>query len=45
MKDRSTAPASEEPPDMESIAKIADEYGIEIPFLRRSHNVQGESTG
>ena len=45
MKDRSTAPASEDPPDMESIAKIAAEYGIEIPSLRRSHNGQGESTG
>ncbi len=31
MKDRSTAPVSEDPPDMERIAKIAAEYGIEIP--------------
>jgi quercetin dioxygenase-like cupin family protein len=31
MKDRSTAPAFEDPPDMERIAKIAAEYGIEIP--------------
>jgi quercetin dioxygenase-like cupin family protein len=30
MKDRSTAPAFEDPPDMERIAKIAAEYGIEI---------------
>jgi quercetin dioxygenase-like cupin family protein len=30
-KDRSTAPVSEDPPDMERIAKIAAEYGIEIP--------------
>ncbi len=31
MKDRLTAPVSEDPPDMERIAKIAAEYGIEIP--------------
>jgi quercetin dioxygenase-like cupin family protein len=30
VKDGSTAPASEDPPDMETIAKIAAEYGIEI---------------
>ena len=45
MKDRSTAPASEDPPDMERIAKIAAEYGIEIPSLSRLHNGQGESAG
>jgi protein-tyrosine-phosphatase len=31
--------------DMERIAKIAAEYGIEIPSLSRLHNGQGESTG
>ena len=31
-------PASEAPPDMESIAKIAAEYGIEIPSLAGSYN-------
>ena len=45
MKDRSTAPASEDPLDMERIAKIAAEYGIEIPSLSRLHNGQSESTG
>jgi mannose-6-phosphate isomerase-like protein (cupin superfamily) len=30
-KDGSTQPASEDPPDMERIAKLAAEYGIEIP--------------
>jgi mannose-6-phosphate isomerase-like protein (cupin superfamily) len=30
MKDGSTPPASEDPPDMESVARIAAEYGIEI---------------
>ena len=45
MKDRSAAPISEDPPDMKRIAKIAAEYGIEIPPLGRSYNGQGESTG
>lgn len=31
MKDRCTPPVSEDPPDMETIAKIAADYGIEIP--------------
>jgi len=44
MKDRSTAPVSEDPPDMESIVKIAAEYGIEMPPPGRSYNRQGEST-
>jgi quercetin dioxygenase-like cupin family protein len=33
-KDRTTAPVSENPPDMERIAKTAAEYGIEIPPSR-----------
>ena len=36
-KDTSTPLGSEDPPDMESIAKIAAEYGIEMPSLRRSY--------
>jgi quercetin dioxygenase-like cupin family protein len=44
MKDRSTAPVSEDPPDMESIAKIAAEYGIEMPSPGRSYNGQEEIT-
>ena len=40
MKDGSTAPASEDPPDMERIAKIAAEYGIEMPPPGRSYNRQ-----
>ncbi len=31
-KDRATAPVSENPPDMERIARTAAEYGIEIPL-------------
>ncbi len=45
MKDRSTAPVSEDPPDMERIAKIAAEYGIEMPSPGRSYNGQEEITG
>ena len=45
MKDRSTAQASEDPPDMEKIAKIAAEYGIEMPPPGRSYNRQEEVTG
>ena len=37
-KETSTPLGSEDPPDMESIAKIAAEYGIEMPSLRRSYN-------
>ena len=37
-KEGSTSPASEDPPHMESIAKIAAEYGIEMPLPRRSYN-------
>ena len=44
-KDAFTPLGSEDPPDMERIAKIAAEYGIEIPPLGRSYNGQGESTG
>jgi hypothetical protein len=33
-KDRTTAPVSENPPDMERIAKTAAEYGIEILLSR-----------
>jgi mannose-6-phosphate isomerase-like protein (cupin superfamily) len=44
MKDGSTPPASEDPPDMERIAKLAAEYGIEMPPPGRSYNRQGEST-
>ncbi len=45
MKDRSTAPVSVDPPDMERIAKIAAEYGIEMPSPGRSYNGQEEITG
>jgi len=45
MKDRSTAPVSEDPPDMERIAKIAAEYGIAMPSPGRSYNGQEEITG
>jgi quercetin dioxygenase-like cupin family protein len=45
MKDGSTAPASEDPPDMETIAKIAAEYGIEIPPPGRSYNREEKITG
>ena len=38
MKDGSTVPVSEDPPDMERIAKLAAEYGIEIPPPDRSYN-------
>jgi len=44
MKDGSTAQASEDPPDMGSIVKIAAEYGIEIPPPGRSYNGQEEIT-
>jgi quercetin dioxygenase-like cupin family protein len=44
MKDGSTAQASEDPPDMESIVKIAAEYGIEMPPPGRSYNGQEEIT-
>jgi mannose-6-phosphate isomerase-like protein (cupin superfamily) len=44
MKDGSTAQASEDPPDMESIVKIAAEYGIEMPPPCRSYNGQEEIT-
>jgi quercetin dioxygenase-like cupin family protein len=44
MKDGSKAPAFEDPPDMEKIARIAAEYGIEMPPPGRSYNRQGEST-
>ncbi len=37
-KDAFTHLGSEDPPDMEDIAKIATEYGIEIPSLGRSYN-------
>jgi hypothetical protein len=37
-KDTSTPLGFEDPPDMESIAEIAAEYGIEMPSLRRSYN-------
>jgi mannose-6-phosphate isomerase-like protein (cupin superfamily) len=43
-KDGSTAQASEDPPDMESIVKIAAEYGIEMPSPGRSYNGQEEIT-
>ena len=39
-KDGSTPPGSEDPPDMESIAKIAAEYGIEMPLPGRSYDGQ-----
>jgi mannose-6-phosphate isomerase-like protein (cupin superfamily) len=42
-KDGSTPPGSEDPPDMESIAKIAAEYGIEMPLPGRSYNRQERS--
>ena len=42
--DTSTPPVSEDPPDMESIAKIAAEYGIEMPSPGRSYNGQEEIT-
>ena len=45
MKDGSTAPVSEDPPDMERIVKIAAEYGIEMPPPGRSYNRQEEVTG
>ena len=44
MKDGSTAQASEDPPDMERIVKIAAHYGIEMPPPGRSYNGQEEST-
>ena len=44
MKDRYPAPASGDPPDMERIARIAAEYGIEIPPTGRSYNRQEEVT-
>jgi mannose-6-phosphate isomerase-like protein (cupin superfamily) len=37
-KDAFTHLGSEDPPDMEGIAKIATEYGIEIPSLGSSYN-------
>ena len=43
-KGRPIAPVSENPPDMEKIAKIAVEYGIEMLFPDRSHNRQEEVT-
>ena len=45
MNDKSTPPVPEDPPDMERIAKIAAEYGIEIPSPDRSYNGEEESTG
>jgi mannose-6-phosphate isomerase-like protein (cupin superfamily) len=45
MKDRSAAPVSEDPSDMERIAKIAAEYGIEMPSPGRSYNGREEITG
>ena len=42
-KDGSTPPGSEDPPDMESIAKIAAQYGIEMPLPGRSYNRQERS--
>ena len=44
-KDRPTTPVSEDPLDMERIAKIAAEYGIEMMSPGRSHTGQGEVTG
>lgn len=44
-KDGAPAPVSEDTPDMDRIAKIAAEYGIEIPPLGRSYNGKGESAG
>lgn len=43
-KDGPAAPVSGSPPDLERIAAIAAEYGIEIPPLGRSRNGQGETT-
>ena len=43
-KDGCTGAVTEDPPDMERIARIAAEYGIEIPPPGRSYNRQGEST-
>lgn len=45
MKDRLTAPVSEDPPDMERIAKIAAEYGIEMPPPGRLYNREAKITG
>ena len=44
MKDGSKAPVSEDPPDMERIAKIAAEYGIEIPPPARPYNREEKIT-
>ncbi len=37
-RDVSTTPVSEDPPDMERIARIAVEYGIEMPIPGRSYD-------
>jgi quercetin dioxygenase-like cupin family protein len=44
-KDAFTPLGSEDPPDMEGIAKIAAEYGIEMPSPGRSFSGQKEITG
>ena len=44
MKDGSTAPVSEDPPDMEKIVKIAAEYGIEILPPGRPYNREEKIT-
>ena len=43
-KDTSAPPVPEEPPDMERIANIAAEYGIEMLSPGRSYNRQEEIT-
>ncbi len=43
-KDTSAPPAPEEPPDMERIANIAAEYGMEMLSPGRSYNRQKEIT-
>jgi mannose-6-phosphate isomerase-like protein (cupin superfamily) len=42
--DKATPPVPDDPPDMERIAKIAAEYGIEMPSPGSSHNGQEEVT-
>ena len=45
MRDGSTPPVSENPPDIAKIAKIAAEYGIEMTPSGRSYIAQEEVTG
>ena len=44
-RDRFAPPVSENPPDTEKLARIAAEYGIEIPLSGRSHDRRAGITG